>query len=135
MRCIDLDNNTINWKIGGNSIHGSKKTAKSTYHLTARKLLQEIYPTILVYEEVTIPIRNREVAYLDFYIPMLNMCIEVNGEQHFKYVPFFHKSIGGFVAQKRKDNEKSLWCEQNNIQIINLNYSETIDEWRSKLTS
>jgi hypothetical protein len=53
-------------------------------------MLHEKFPTLQILEEVSIPLRSKETLYLDFYIPLIKKCIEVHGEQHYKFVPFYH---------------------------------------------
>lgn len=59
---------------------------------------------------------------LDFYLPIYNMAIECQGEQHFK-----PKTFGGilkeqaeenFQKQKERDIRKKRLCEENGIQLI-----------------
>jgi hypothetical protein len=86
----------------------------------------------MILEEVTIPISKKDRLYLDFYIPVLGTAVEVHGEQHFKFVPFFHGTAYGFLQHRQRDAQKIQWCELNNIQVISLNYNESIEEWRDK---
>jgi hypothetical protein len=54
---------------------------------------------------------------LDFYIDELKLAAEVQGDQHFSFVSFFHKTEDGFKQQKQRDAEKSLICFQNGIML------------------
>lgn len=121
IRVRDLDNNLQTWNTNGCSPTGA---AKSSYHLAARKLLKELYPTMQILEEVPIYIRRNEIAYLDFYIPLINKCIEVHGEQHYKFIPHFHVNRMGFAKAQKKDREKKDWCELNNITFVELPYNQ-----------
>lgn len=123
----DLDNNLVNWNTNGCS---PSSAAKSSYHLAARQLIKESYPTMQVLEEVPVYLRKNEIVYLDFYIPLLKKCIEVHGEQHYKFVPHFHGSIVGFTKSKKRDNDKKHWCELNSITFVELPYNNQ-DEWRN----
>lgn len=132
MNVIDLDNNVVSWHLTGHISKG-RLANKSSFHLAARKLLIENYPTLQILEEVPIQIRRSETLYLDFYLPLIKLCIEVHGEQHFKFVPFYHNSALNFLKAKRRDEDKKTWCEKNNIRYIMLAYNEDIDTWKDKL--
>ena len=101
--------------------------------MAARHILTEIFPTLQILEEVPIHTRRSETLYLDFYLPLIKMCVEVHGEQHFKFVPFYHNSALNFLKAKRRDEEKKMWCEKNNIRYIMLAHYESPDIWKSKL--
>lgn len=122
----DLDNNLLSWNLNGCS---AISAAKSSLHLEARNILKEIYPTLMILEEVPVHLRKNDIVYLDFYIPLMRQCIEVHGEQHYKFVAHFHHNLAGFAKAKLKDKEKQQWCEMNNISFIELPYNKK-DDWR-----
>jgi len=105
---------------------------KSSLHKFAKELLNEKYPTLHILEEVTVPIRKGQVAYLDFYIPLLKLAIECHGRQHFTYVRHFHKSIYDFQQHRKRDREKAEWLDINDISLIELVDGEQ-DLWREQL--
>jgi len=49
-------------------------TYKSDLHISARKLLQELFPTVQIFEEVPIAVTTQKNLFLDFYIPLQNTC-------------------------------------------------------------
>jgi hypothetical protein len=132
MNIVDLDNNTKQWNLKG-YISKATATNKSTYHIRARQLLHELFPTLQILEEVSIPVRPKEVLYLDFYLPLIKTCVEVHGEQHYKFIPFYHTTKLNFLKAKKRDNEKKEWCEQNNITYVELPYNENLDDWTKKI--
>jgi len=132
MQVKDLDGNFHHWKLLGGIAHGSENN-KSSLHLQARILIKECFPTLQVLEEVTIPLRPREKLILDFYLPLNKKCIEIHGEQHYKYNRFFHKDMLGFLRHKKRDKEKQEWCELNDIQYIELPFNEKIEQWKERL--
>jgi hypothetical protein len=129
---VDLDGNTQNWSLTGGIAHG-KIQSKSELHLAARSLLKDSFPTLQILEEIQIPLRKSETLYLDFYLPLIKKCIEVHGEQHYRFVAFYHVSPIGFARHKKRDAEKKEWCLKNNIEYIEFAYNESIDEWKAKL--
>lgn len=129
----DLDGNSHNWQLTGNMAKG-KITNKSSFHLQARSLISNIYPTLQILEEVPITLRRNEVLYLDFYIPLKRICCEVHGEQHYKFVPFYHNNMLNYLKSQKRDKEKQEWCELNNILYIELPYND-IDNWEKLINN
>jgi very-short-patch-repair endonuclease len=64
--------------------------------------------------------------YADIYIPSLNLAIEYDGEQHFKFIPFFHKTIEKFHEQQQRDILKNKLLKENHINLIRIKYNEEI---------
>ena len=65
---------------------------------------------------------------LDCYNDDLKMGIEYQGEQHYKYVPHFHKSKSDFQLQKYRDWVKKKLCEEENIILIEVPYDIKIKD-------
>lgn len=113
----------------------STRIRRSFYHLQARELIVELFHPYQVLEEVTLPgsSMKRSKLALDFLIPSCIMAIEVHGEQHFKYTPFFHKSKVGFAQAKKRDLDKKEWCRINDIALVELRWDEDPEYWREKI--
>ncbi len=62
----------------------------------------------------------------DFYLPDYNMCIEFDGEQHFKVVDFWGGE-NGFKNIKIRDKIKTDFCKNNNISLLRIKYTEIKD--------
>lgn len=59
----------------------------------------------------------------DFYIPILNLCIEYDGKQHF--IPTsFGASRNEFNQIKIRDSIKDYYCDLHNINLIRIPYYE-----------
>ena len=59
----------------------------------------------------------------DFYLTDLNICVEYDGELHFRSIEYF----GGDKHLKdtqRNDKIKTEYCEKNNIKLIRIKYDE-----------
>ena len=133
MQVKDLDGNLHNWQLISNIVKGIIQN-KSSLHLEARNIIHECFPTLQVLEEVPITIRRSETLYLDFYLPLTKKCIEVHGEQHYKFNKFFHNTTLGFIKHKKRDQDKKDWCELNGITYIELPYND-IDSWKLRITN
>jgi hypothetical protein len=55
---------------------------------------------------------------LDFYLPELRLAAEVQGNQHFTFIPFFHNTFSGYENQKNRDNEKRNLCAGKGIELV-----------------
>lgn len=86
-----------------------------------------------ILEEVPIKTGTQQTLYLDFYIPIKHMAVEVHGEQHYSYIPHFHKNKLEFFRAKNRDKNKEEWCKINNIHFVVLKHNETIEEWKGRL--
>jgi hypothetical protein len=132
MNIKDLDGSTHQWHLTGNMAHG-KTDFRSSLHLAARSLISNNYPTLQILEEVPIPLKRGETLYLDFYLPLKKLCFEVHGEQHYKFIPFYHSNKLNFLKSQKRDREKQEWCELNNIKHIILPFDEEQDVWNERI--
>lgn len=110
---------------------------RSKFHLSARGLLNDIYGSHWILEEVKLPgSRNKALKstlFLDFFVPHIKLAVEVHGKQHYEYSAFFHKSIAGFKESIKRDNLKQDWCELNEISLIVFKYSDDVETWREQI--
>lgn len=125
MRVVDLDGHVYDWSLVGNS---TNRISRSDPHLQCRAFLKERFPLAFILEEVAVYIHTKDIAFLDFYIPLYKTAIEVHGEQHYQYVPHFHGSKLNFFRALKKDKEKQEWCELNGIRYVALKHDEQ-DRW------
>lgn len=134
MNVTGLDGKEYKW----NPYNKQSKTSnRSSLHVKAKKLLDELFPHDMILEEVSLPgtktPRRRGTLRADFFIPNRNLIVEVHGEQHHKFNNFFFKDKLSFFRAKARDLEKKNWCDMNEIKIIELNYNEDQDDWRRKI--
>lgn len=67
--------------------------------------------------------KKQNKLLFDFYLPDYNICIEYNGEQHYKPIKYF----GGeekLKRQKENDKIKENYCINNDIKLIIIPYTE-----------
>lgn len=62
---------------------------------------------------------------LDYFIPELKIAFEIQGDQHYKFIPFFHKDYADFEKRQKYDKEKRNLCEGRGIKLIEI--SGTLD--------
>lgn len=70
---------------------------------------------------------------MDFYLPLKKMCVEVHGEQHYKFVSFYHGNMLNFLKAKKRDAEKEEWCNVNNIRYVSLPFDESDTDWLKRI--
>ncbi len=129
-----LDGKEYSWNPSASQASGSKK---SSLHIKAKKLLDNLFPYDRILEEVSLvgsrTERRRGVLRADFFVPNRNLIVEVHGEQHYKFNSFFYGNKLDYYRAKARDSEKREWCRLNDITLIELNYDEDEDEWRRKI--
>ncbi len=132
MKYLGFDNRLHPIQVTDYFVYDDDSRDRSELHIRARKILKSLFPCDKILEEVTLPgsKKNGSVLYADFFIPSRSLMVEVHGKQHYEYIPFFHGSKLGFVKSKLRDNDKKEWCDINNIELVELPYNLTDEEWR-----
>lgn len=124
MICQTLDNFEYKWKL--DTIKKDEENVSGP-HKKARELLKNKYPTLLILEEVQIQVKRNKYLYLDFFLPLIKLAVEIQGTQHSCYIPFFHKNVNKYIQGNINDNLKKSWADLNNIEILYL-YEENLNQ-------
>jgi hypothetical protein len=120
-----LDGQEYRWKM-----ESAPRKNASKPHVRCRELLKSIYKLDQILEEVFLP--GADKLYLDFYLPLRKLAVEVDGIQHNKYTPHFHANKLEFFKAQRRDDKKKEWCVLNNIRLVSLS-AEDSGVWKSKI--
>ena len=76
--------------------------------------------------------KDVRVLPFDFYLPEYNVCIEYDGEQHFRPVKFDGKddetAEKQFETTRKHDKMKDLYCIANDILLLRIPYYKNIEE-------
>lgn len=67
-----------------------------------------------------------ERCELDFYVERLHLGIEIQGEQHYRFIPHFHRTYDGFLAQRRRDEFKSIICRAEGVKLFLIHATEDL---------
>jgi hypothetical protein len=73
---------------------------------------------------------NKKKLRFDFYLPNFNMCIEFDGQQHFKeginksFVHGYKFTENDFKKNCHKDKIKNNFCKEHNIKLIRISYKK-----------
>jgi hypothetical protein len=80
-------------------------------------------------------IRKTNNAYIDFMVFKDNkrIAIEYNGEQHYKFSNYFHKTYDKYLEQRKRDIAVKDWCNKRDITFLEIPYTWTDDEIISKI--
>jgi hypothetical protein len=90
---------------------------KSVLENTFGKKFVKVRPHFMMNTETGKPLE------LDLYNPELKIAVEYSGEQHYRYIPYFHKTYQHFVKQKERDELKRELCKKNGICLIEVPYN------------
>ena len=95
--------------------------AKMARKILKSKCIQEaIFPFNLFYR-------------MDIVVPEHKLCIEYDGEQHFRFIKFFHKTKKNFEKRKKQDKIKSKIMKDHGWKVIRFNYNQDEDYIERKL--
>ncbi len=90
------------------------------------RMLKELFPYNIIINEYYINYKGSRL-FFDYFIKDLGILVEVQGRQHFEFVKHFHGSMGGFLEQKKRDNLKLMYVEENErLCLVRFNYDEDI---------
>ena len=87
----------------------------SDVQTAARERIKREFGDQIILEEFTIP---KSQLRLDFYLPNINIAVEVHGRQHYEFVKHFHGTKKKFTEAQHRDDKKQWWCELNEIELI-----------------
>ena len=94
-----------------------KTVGKSKFQKTIKDALYPLWASYIVYEEF--PVYGSRLT-LDFFNATKMVAIEVQGNQHIKFTPYFHKNEMDFRYQLMKDDIKQMFCDSNGIKLIQI---------------
>lgn len=69
--------------------------------------------------------KSKRTLPFDFYLPKYNMCIEYDGEQHFK--PKFNYDEEALKEIQERDKVKTEYCKDKNIKLLRIKYTDFDD--------
>lgn len=66
---------------------------------------------------------NNYPLRFDFYLPSYNLCIEYDGEQHFKPIELYG-GTEAFLESIKRDEIKNLYCLNNGIRLLRISFDK-----------
>ena len=111
---------------------GTKKApTESRGEKECRRVLQNIFnepfPKIRP-DFLRNPIGTGMNMEIDCYNSRLKLGCEYHGQQHSKYIPFFHKTKADFQNQKYRDELKRRMCRENGIKLIEVYHTVKVED-------
>ena len=122
------------WSSTLDSVTNGKKTGcphcKQWKHMKkVGKLIEKLLPKgfTLKSEHTFNELRHRGLLKIDFAIldseNNVVGLIEVNGKQHYEYVPHFHRNgVSDYLDQVERDNKKAVFAVENNYPLLVVPY-------------
>lgn len=92
----------------------NKKDSKIALEL--KKYYKKFNSGIVEYKILVNPDTGRFLPF-DIYLPNENIYIEIQGEQHYKFISTFHVNVDNFEYSQYKDKLKKEFAEENGIFI------------------
>lgn len=95
----------------------------SNFEEETLSLLKGAFPNYRIVEQHSVRYMG-QLLFFDFYIPALQVLIECQGEQHYKYVPHFHGMKSDYKESKKRDQMKREWAAQQQIPLLEIRFNE-----------
>lgn len=85
-----------------------------------------------VYQKTFNDCKDLRALPFDFFVPKYNLCIEYDGEQHFKPIDFDGNgpelTLQQFAKTTYHDEIKNQYCRNNNIKLLRIPYFENVED-------
>mgnify|MGYP002629773928 FL=1 len=91
--------------------------SRSKFQNNVKNFLKSYWVHDIVFEEFRI-VGTR--LSLDFYNANKKIAVEVQGDQHVKYVKHFHKNRLKYLEQLKRDQKKLDFCNFNGIKLVEI---------------
>lgn len=98
--------------------------SRSKFQNNIKNFLKDYWVRDIVFEEFRI-VGSR--LSLDFYNANKKIAVEVQGDQHTKYVKHFHKNRLQYLDQLNRDQKKLDFCEINGIKLVEIYTTDVVN--------
>lgn len=104
-------------RIKGKDSKGERECKAVIERLTGREFVK-VRPSFL-FNYIT-----EQNLELDLYNEELKLAVEFNGEQHYKYTPYFHRNKEAYYCGRYRDDMKRRLCDKEGVILISVSYKE-----------
>jgi len=132
MKMFDVNGEMVNVDVRERS-YPMKKSSRSKIQQNTGEILRSLMPREVILEEFSVPSSRLKV---DFFVPLKEIVVEVQGKQHNEHVPFFHGDKKTSVAlgkQRQRDIQKNEWIDRNGFILVEIFEGMSDDAIRSKI--
>lgn len=98
--------------------------SRSKFQNRVKNFLKPYWKNDIVFEEFRIV--GTKLS-LDFYNANKKVAVEVQGDQHIKYVKHFHKNRLKYLDQLKRDDKKLDFCNFNGIKLVEVYSTDVIN--------
>jgi hypothetical protein len=116
------------WRVGKRCKVCSQLATESKLAVKLKQYCKDRYPdAIFEYAPILNPSTNMPL-YFDIYIPSRGIYCEIMGQQHYQFVPWFHKDYAAFEGQMLRDDIKESYAWQHGRYVfIDLRKENSLD--------
>jgi len=98
------------------------KSSRSKPQFAVKQFLKPFWEKYIIYEEMPV---YGTLMHVDIVNASLKLAVEVQGNQHETYNPFFHGNRAGYFKSIKRDGLKLKWLELNDFKVIYIYENET----------
>jgi hypothetical protein len=121
MRFYTLSGKLVSKNISKYAVNWDKP-CRSKVQFATKQFLRPFWSAYICVEEMPV---TGTLLKVDFVNLSLKIAVEVNGNQHEKYNPFFHKgNPANYLKGFKNDAKKGLWLEKNGFQLVEIYENE-----------
>ena len=123
MKFLDCHGKIRNLKNAKKYLIDWDSKSRSKFQKSVKDFLKPYWQNDIVFEELKV-VGSR--LSLDFYNANKKIAIEVQGQQHTKFVKHFHGNRLKFLDQLKRDKKKLDFCENNGIKLVEIYHKNEI---------
>lgn len=116
MRLLNIYNKLVNKNVDKYRIKWDAKS-RSKIQFYVKQFLKPFWFTHIVYEEFPVYGTQLKVDFINF---TKKIAIEVQGNQHNSFIPFFHGNRTNYRKSIIRDYDKCEWLKLNKISLIEI---------------
>ena len=121
MRLYDVNGRLVTKNVARFSIKWDGK-CRSNIQFLVKQFLKQYWRPHIVYEEFPC---YGSLLKVDILNASMKIAVEVNGNQHETFNPFFHKgNPANYLLGFKNDEKKRKWLERNGFAIVEISESE-----------